>query len=110
MIKKESPNKGQEIDFAKLAKPEENPKDLERIYLWYKENVGTTLDAALATGILRNSITYYVDHLECAKKLQAIYKDYDKTTHKMAKHYTANQTLWTKPKYVQLSLFEEGES
>lgn len=110
MKKKESPNKGQELDFAKLAKPEENPKDFKRIYFWFKKNVGTTLDAALATGILRNSITYYVDHLETAGLLQAIHKDYDKTTHRIAKHYTANQTLWAKPKYVQLSLFDEGEA
>lgn len=48
------------IDAAKVH----NPKDLCKILDYFRYTTGSTLDAALATGILRNSITWYVAYLE----------------------------------------------
>lgn len=107
MRKERMPHEGQSIDFAKLTNPEGNPNDLKAVFNWFERNVGTTLDAMFATGILRNSITYYVAHLENAGLLQPIKKDFDRTTHRLAKHYTANKSLWLKQRYVQLQLFGE---
>ena len=39
-------------------------KDICKVFLYFRYNVGTSLDCAIATGVLRNSVTYYVDYLE----------------------------------------------
>ena len=79
------------IDAAKVH----NPKDLCKILDYFRYKVGTTLDAALATGILRNSITWYVAYLEDAGMLQAICIKRDRTTGYKAKHYSADPALWS---------------
>lgn len=78
------------IDAAKVH----NGKDLCKILDYFRYKVGTTLDAALATGILRNSITWYVAYLENAGLLQPICIMRDRTTGYKAKHYSADPTLW----------------
>ena len=85
-----------------------NPKDLAKVLDYFRYKVGTSLDAMLATGILRNSITWYIAHLEDAGLLQAIYTAPDKHTGFRAKHYSADQTKWPKsPKNKQLELFKK---
>ena len=78
------------IDAAKVH----NPKDLCKILDYFRYTTGSTLDAALATGILRNSITWYVAYLENAGLLQPICIMRDRTTGYKAKHYSADPTLW----------------
>lgn len=78
------------IDAAKVH----NPKDLCKILDYFRYKVGTTLDAALDTGILRNSITWYVAYLENAGLLQAICIKRDRHTLRRAKHYSADPALW----------------
>ena len=39
-------------------------KDIDKVYEFFRYTIGTTLDCAIATGVLRNSITYYVADLE----------------------------------------------
>lgn len=85
-----------------------NPKDLAKVFEYFRYKVGTSLDAMLATGILRNSITWYIAHLEDAGLLQAIFKAPDKHTRFQAKHYSADPAKWPKsPKNKQLELFGE---
>lgn len=85
-----------------------NPKDLAKVLEYFRYKVGTSLDAMLATGILRNSITWYIVQLEDAGLLQAIYVDRDKHTGFRAKHYSADPTRWQKSlKNRQLELFEK---
>lgn len=84
--------------------------DTERILMYFHDHVGTTLDAAIDTGILRNCITWYVDDLERQGLLQAIYVRPDRTTGYPAKHYSADPKLWKRfPKHKQLSLFDDDE-
>lgn len=91
---------------AKVA----DKKDICKVWRYFSLYVGTTLDAAHATGILRNSITYYVADLERMNMLQAIYKRPDRTTGYMAKYYSADKSKWVAiPENKQLSLFGEGE-
>lgn len=78
------------IDAAKVH----NPKDLCKILDYFRYTTGSTLDAALATGILRNSITWYVAYLENAGLLQPICIKRDRTTGYKAKHYSADPALW----------------
>lgn len=73
-----------------------NPKDLARILNYFRYKVGTSLDAMLSTGILRNSITWYIAQLEDAGLLKAIYTAKDKHTGFRAKHYSADTTKWPK--------------
>lgn len=90
-----------------------NPKDLCKILDFFRYTTGTTLDAAIATSILRNSITWYVDYLEKAGVLQAVCIKRDRTTGYKAKHYSADPALWPQvvapaaPKYP--SLFNEED-
>lgn len=88
------------IDATKVH----NPKDLCKILDYFRYKVGTTLDAALATGILRNSITWYVAYLENAGLLQAVCIKRDRTTGYKAKHYSADPGQWTQqpPQYPSL--------
>lgn len=82
-----------------------NPKDIEKLLDYFRYTTGTTLDAMLATGILRNSITYYVSDLEKMGVLQAMFRKRDIHTGRMAKHYSANPKN-LKPKFdPQLTLF-----
>lgn len=86
-----------------------NPNDMAKVLDYFRYTVGTTLDCMFATGILRNSITWYVRDLERLGLLQAIYIAKDRRTHFYAKHYSANPAKWAQAKTnTQLSLFGEG--
>ena len=85
-----------------------NPTDLAKVLDYFRYTVGTTLDCMFDTGILRNSITYYVRDLEALGLLQAIYVAPDRRTHFMAKHYSADPLKWVNKPDTQLSLFGEG--
>ncbi len=89
-----------QIDSANVH----NPADLAKVLNYFRQTVGTTLDCMFDTGILRNSITYYVSALETAGLLQAIYQAPDRRTHCMAKHYSADPTKWRKAPDTQLSI------
>lgn len=67
-------------------------KDISKVFRFFRYTTGTTLDCMLSTGILRNSITYYVRELENAGMLQAIYRMPDVHTNRTAKYYSADKT------------------
>ena len=92
---------------AKIGNPRQKTKDLTKVLEYFHYKVGTSLDCALSTGVLRNSITWYIQELEDLGLLQAIKKDKDKTTGFRAKHYSANKSLWPKPSFRQLTIWEE---
>ena len=92
---------------AKIGNPLQKTKDLSRVLQYFHYKVGTSLDCALSTGILRNSITWYISDLEHMGLLQAIKKDKDKTTGFRAKYYSADTALWPKTNYKQLTIWEE---
>lgn len=83
-------------------------KDIEKIVNYFRYTVGTTLDCMFATGVLRNSVTWYIRDLERMGVLQAIYKAPDRRTHFMAKHYSADPQKWQNKPNTQLSLFDGG--
>lgn len=82
-----------------------NCPDLNRVLEYYFYNVGSTLDAAKATGILRNSITWYVSRLEKEGLLKVVCIELDRNTGYMAKHYSADPCKWKCQNAQQLSLF-----
>ena len=86
---------------------EEKPKDIEIVFQYFRYNIGTSLDCALATGILRNSITYYISDLIDLGMLGIVRKDKDRTTRHWAFHYSADSSLWQKRRWVQLQLWED---
>lgn len=63
-------------------------KKIETVYDFFSKNIGTTLDCAITTKVLRNSITYYVSYLERIGLLKVAMIAPDSTTGRMAKHYT----------------------
>lgn len=89
-----------QIDSANVH----NPADLTKVLNYFRQTVGTTLDCMFDTGILRNSITYYVSRLETAGLLQAIYEAPDRRTHFKAKHYSADPAKWRKAPDKQLAI------
>lgn len=89
---------------TKVNNLNEKTKDLERVLQYYRYKVGTSLDCALQTGILRNSITWYIKDLTELGLLQAIKKAKDSTTGFLAKHYSADPKLWREIKNRQLEL------
>ena len=82
-------------------------KDISKVFRFFRYTTGTTLDCMLSTGVLRNSITYYVRELENAGMLQAIYRMPDVHTNRTAKYYSADKTKWISTNNRQLSLFDE---
>lgn len=82
-----------------------NRTDYYKVLEYYCYNVGSTLDAAKATGILRNSITWYVSRLEKEGLLKVVCIKRDRTTGYMAKHYSADPCKWKCQNAQQLSLF-----
>lgn len=85
-----------------------NSKDICKVLDYFRYKVGTTLDCALATGILRNSITWYVQDLIDEGLLQSIGRRKDATTGYQSNHYSADKSKWVHRVPVQLSLFGEG--
>lgn len=81
-----------------------NRTDYHKVIEFFRHKVGSTLDAARATGILRNSITWYVSRLEKKGLLQVVCIKRDRTTGYIAKHYSAEPGKW-KNQTQQLSLF-----
>lgn len=83
-------------------------KDIFKVLEYFQYKVGTTLDCALATGILRNSITWYIKDLIAEGMIQSIGRSKDATTGYPANHYSADRSKWVHRGPVQLSLFGEG--
>lgn len=92
---------------AKVGKSANKTKDLERVFQYFRYTLGTSLDCANSTRILRNSITWYIAYLESQGMLQAVKIAKDSTTGFMAKHYSADPKLWVKERCVQLELFKD---
>ncbi len=93
------------IDHTKVHKE----KDMTKVLEYFRYKTETTLSCAVETGILRNSITYYVSFLEHAGLLQAVAVEPDRRTGFHAKHYSSDPKKWGKPRYVELSLFDRKD-
>jgi hypothetical protein len=83
-------------------------KGICKVLDYFRYNVGTSLDCTHYTGILRNSVTRYIDDLEDEHLLMSLGKRRDSTTHYPAKHYSADSKLWKKQ--GELNLFGEEAS
>lgn len=83
-------------------------KDICKVWEYFRYKDGTTLDAAKATGVLRNSITWYVAQLIEQGDLWVIAIKPDSTTGYKAKYYSSDPNK--KPSItvdsVQLNLFD----
>lgn len=97
----------QKLD-AKVVNNGGNTKDLAKVLEYFRYTTATTLMCFLATGILRNSVTWYVSFLEEAGMLRVAKKAADPYTGRMAKYYTADESKFPKVQCVQLNLFKEG--
>lgn len=92
-----------------LAKIQQE-KDICKVLDYFRYKVGTSLDVALSTGILRNSVTWYIAQLEELGELQAICVCPDRHTGFKAKHYSADRTKWPqKSQKRELDLFPDTE-
>ena len=94
---------------AKVQNFGDNIKDLTKVLDYFKYTTGTTLDCMLATGVLRNSITWYVAFFENLGELQAICRKPDRHTGRLAKYYSADPSQWRKTNYQQLTIFGKEE-
>ena len=81
-------------------------KDICKVLDFFRYKVGTSLDCALATGILRNSVTWYIQDLIDEGLLQSIGRSKDATTCYQANYYTADKSKWVHRGPVQLNLWE----
>ena len=104
--KKRAANATPITDTTKISKE----KDITKVFEFYRYKTGTTLDCMLATGILRNSITWYVHDLENMGEIQAVCRKRDIHTNRIAKYYSVNPEEWQrKPQRQELNLFgKEG--
>lgn len=94
---------------AKIQNFGDNIKDLTKVLDYFRYTTGTTLDCMLAIGVLRNSITWYVAYLESIGELQAVYRQPDIHTGRMAKYYSADPSIWVRQDNQQLSLWRKEE-
>ena len=104
--KEKAAEAAQKVDVANV----QAQKDFAKLIEYFRYKTATTLDAMFDTGILRNSITWYVADAEKLGVLQAVKKGRDKRTGRMAKYYSSNPIFWkNKKEKSQLSFFgEEG--
>lgn len=92
-----------------LAKIQQE-KDVCKVLDYFRYKVGTSLDVALSTGILRNSVTWYIAQLEELGELQAVCVRPDRHTGFKAKHYSADPAKWPHmPLKRELDLFPDTE-
>lgn len=83
-------------------------KDIDKVCSYFRYKIASTLDAALSTGVLRNSITWYVAELIELGMLQVVGVRPDTHTGRMVKYYSADPSQWNEQscqRYVQLDLF-----
>ena len=93
---------------AKVQKISDTHKDMSIVLDYFRCISGTSLDCSLSTGILRNSVTFHIGTLQKLGLIQVVKIAPDKHTGYKAKYYSADPARWQKPKFVQLSLFGEG--
>ena len=93
---------------AKVQNIPDTRKDISIVLDYFRCISGTSLDCSLSTGILRNSVTFHIDTLQKLGLIQVVKIAPDKHTGYKAKYYSADPARWQKPKFVQLSLFGEG--
>ena len=93
-------------DMTKIANTPQKEKDLSRVLDFFRYKVGTSLDCAISTKILRNSVTWYIRSLEDMGLLMAVKVGKDKTTGFHAKFYSANRNEWPCNRWVQLNIWE----
>jgi hypothetical protein len=93
---------------AKVGNYSETTKDILKVLDYFRYTTGTTLDCAKQTGILRNSITWYVHDLEKVNLLQAVCHKPDTTTGRDAKHYSADPSKWHRQVLAEPTLFVEA--
>lgn len=86
-----------------------NPSDLWKVLQYFKYKTATTLDCMLETGILRNSITWYVDYAEKEGLIQMVRRAPDRNTGYMAGYYSADPIKWPKRAKKPLNLFKEDD-
>lgn len=91
---------------AKVDNSNEKSKDLVRLLAYFAIQPSTTLDAMLGTGILRNSITWYVDYAEHAGFIKTVFKGKDKHTNRVAKYYSSNPKDWKNKTVKEPNLFD----
>lgn len=92
---------------AKVQNIPDTHKDITEVLTYFQCISGTSLDCALSTGILRNSVTYHIDTLLKMGLLQVVKIAPDVHTGHKAQWYSADPSKWQKPRYIQLSLFEK---
>lgn len=79
----------------------QNIKDITKVLGYFRYNMGTTLDCMLATGVRRNSITWYVHDLQKMGALRWVYRQPDQHTGRLAKYYSADPSQWRSNNYRQ---------
>lgn len=106
-------NKGQHECHPMPINPDakvQHFNDMCKCLEYFRYTTGTSLDCANATGVLRNSITWYVAELEAMNLLKAVAVKADRTTQFKAKHYSANPDEWQRASTSrELSLFDDSE-
>ena len=107
--KRGTPESAPQDTGAKVGIIPETTKDLLKVLEYFRYTTGTTLDCAKATGVLRNSITWYVAEFEKLRLLQAVCVKPDVTTGFKAKHYSADPSQWARVPASEQSLFQESE-
>ena len=81
--------------------------DLSIVLEYFKYTTGTTLDCMFATGVLRNSITWYVDYAVKEGMLQVVKIAPDSHTGHKAGYYSADRKQWKRTPMKPLCLFNE---
>lgn len=107
--KRGTPESAPQDTGAKVGNISEITKDSLKVLEYFRYTTGTTLDCAKATGVLRNSITWYVAEFEKLRLLQAVCVKPDVQTGFKAKHYSADPSQWARVPASEQSLFQESE-
>ena len=88
----------------------QNIKDFAKLMHYFRYKTATSLDAMLDTGILRNSITWYIDEAERIGLLQAVFRAKDSHTGRLVKYYSSDPQKWRKShQNKRLYLFKEED-
>ena len=86
--------KTKKLEVGKTPSPTTSTTNILKVLYFFQLEIGTSLDCAIALGILRNSITYYIRDLEKKNLLKSVFVDKDRTTRHKAKHYSADPIMW----------------
>lgn len=85
-------------------------KDMAKILMYLRYKSASSLTLSIETRIMRCCVCWYLKNLMELGVVREAGREYDKRTNRWVKVYSADETKWKRPQYLQNDLFKNTEA